>query len=143
MSYLPMDTPLGTPGPDEAPFWAACQGSELRIQCCAACGLHRHPPGPFCPRCRSEACHWDHVPGTGSVFSYTVVHHSAHPALKQAVPYNISVIVLDGADTVRLVSNVVDVPPEDMAIGLRVQVVWQDAAEGRILPRFRRAETSP
>ncbi len=140
MSYLPLETPLGTPGPDEAPFWAACQKRELRIQRCASCGLHRHPPGPFCPRCRSEATEWALVPGTGSVFSYTIVQHAAHPALKQSVPYNISVVLLDAADTVRLVSNVVDVTPEDMAIGLRVEVVWEDAAEGRILPRFRRAE---
>jgi uncharacterized OB-fold protein len=138
MSYLPAETPLGTSGPDEAPFWAACQHRELRIQHCAACGLHRHPPGPFCPRCRSGATDWALVPGTGTVFSYTIVHHSAHSALRQAVPYNVAVVMLDGADTVRLVSNVVDVPPEQMAIGLRVQLAWEDAAEGRVLPRFRR-----
>ncbi len=138
MSYLPAETPLGTPGPDEAPFWAACQKRELRIQRCAACGLHRHPPGPFCPRCRSKDTGWDLVPGTGSVYTFTIVHHAAHPALKATVPYNIAIVLLDGADDVRLISNVVDVRPEDMAIGLRVQVAWQEAAEGRILPRFRR-----
>lgn len=78
------------------------------------------------------------MPGTGSVYTFTIVHHAAHPALKDTVPYNVSIMLLDGADDVRLISNVVDVPPEDMAIGLRVRVAWEEAAEGRILPRFRR-----
>ena len=140
MSYLPIETPLGVPGPDEAPFWAACQSRELRIQRCSACGLHRHPPGPICSRCRSEATEWRLVPGTGSVFTYTIVQHAAHPALKQAVPYNVSIVLLDDADTVRLISNVVGVAPEQMSIGLRVKIVWEEAAEGRILPRFAPAE---
>ena len=78
------------------------------------------------------------MPGTGSVYTFTVVHHAAHPALKGTVPYNIAIVLLDGADEVRLISNVVDVPFAEMAIGLRVRVAWEKAAEGRILPRFRR-----
>lgn len=138
MSYLPAGTPLGLPTPDEAPFWAACQNRELRIQRCASCGLHRQPPGPICSRCHSTASEWHQVPGTGSVFTYTVVHHAAHPVLKPVVPYNIAVILLDKADDVRLVSNVIDTR-EGLKIGARVELIWEEAAEGRLLPRFRLA----
>ena len=140
LSYLPDDTPAGVPSPDEAPYWAACQAHELRVQRCASCGRHRHPPAPFCPVCRSEQCEWRKVPGTGTVFSYTVAHQAAHPALKQALPYNVAVVLLDEADDVRLVTNVVDAGPEEIAIGLRVTVVWEKASDGRTLPRFRKAE---
>lgn len=140
MSYLPEATPMGFPGPDEAPFWAACEAGELRVQRCTACGRHRHPPGPTCPACRSEAHDWHRVPGTGAVFTYTIVHQAAHPALRASLPYNVAVVLLDDTDDVRLVSNVVDVAPEDMAIGLRVAVVWEAAGEGRTIPRFRRAD---
>ena len=137
MTYLPESTPMGVPGPDEAPYWAACQKRELRIQRCAACGLHRHPPAPFCPVCRSERCEWHQVPGTGTVFTYTIIHQAAHPALKPALPYNVAVVLLDEADDVRLVSNVVDAAPERIAIGMRVMVVWEAAGGGQLVPRFR------
>ena len=81
------------------------------------------------------------MPGTGSVYTFTIVHHAAHPALKGTVPYNIAIVLLDGADDVRLISNVVDVPPEGMTIGLRVKVAWEEALEGCFLPRFCRDAT--
>ncbi len=67
---------------------------------------------PACFNCGSMETEWAQVPGTGTVFSYTIVHHPAHPAVKSAVPYNIVVVHLDEADDVRIVSNVIDVPPE-------------------------------
>lgn len=140
MSYLPEGTPVPSPGPDDAPFWDACDRQELRIQCCADCGTFRHPPIPVCAACRSTKSTWARTSGTGTVFSYTVAHHPTHPALHGAPPYNIAVIHLDGAGDVRLVSNVVDVPPDEMRIGMRVIVVWDAIGDGHFLPRFRRED---
>ncbi|HMS80431.1 MAG TPA: OB-fold domain-containing protein [Burkholderiaceae bacterium] len=138
MAYLPDGTPSPQPGPDDRPFWDACARRELRIQRCSDCGRFRHPPMPRCPSCRSDAIEWAEVPGTGSVYSYTIVRHPVHPALVDAVPYNVVVVMLDGADDVRLVSNLLDVAPEDVAIGMRVALAWDDTPAGP-LPRFRRA----
>jgi uncharacterized OB-fold protein len=63
---------------------------------------------PVCPGCQSTEIEWVPVSGDGTVFSYTVVHHPVHPALRDAVPYNVAVVLLDGAGDVRLVSNVID-----------------------------------
>ena len=76
--------------------------------------------------------------GDGSVFSYTVVSHPVHPALKGHPPYNVAVVLLEGTGDVRLVSNVVDVPNGEMRIGLPVTVFWDDIGDGMFLPRFRR-----
>ena len=139
MSYLPQGTPLPTPSPDDQPYWDFCAQRDLRIQRCAACGRFRHPPMPFCAACGSERIEWAKVPGTGSVFSYTIVHHPTHPALKSAVPFNIAVVHLDEADDVRLVSNVIDAAPGEMAVGLRVTLAWDEIENGMFLPRFRKA----
>ena len=139
MAYLPAGTPTPRPLPDDQPFWDACARRELRIQRCGACGHFRHPPMPRCPRCRSDAIDWHRVSGEGEVFSFTIVHHAVHPALTHAVPFNVAVVMLDGAGDVRLVSNVVDASPDEMRIGLRVSLVWEEA-EGTVLPRFRKAE---
>ncbi|MCO5063929.1 MAG: OB-fold domain-containing protein [Rhizobiaceae bacterium] len=138
MSYLPSTMPSPEPTPDDKPFWEACARRELRIQRCAKCGLFRHPPTPVCGRCGSTSSEWPEVAGTGTVFTYTIAYHPTHPALKGATPYNIAVVLLDGADEVRIVSNVIDAAPEEMAVGLPVTLVWEEAGEGMFLPRFRK-----
>jgi len=138
MSYLPADFAVPEPLPHERPFWAYCEKRELRIQQCVSCGLFRHPPQPVCPKCRSMRSQWTELAGDGEVYTYTIVHHAATPALREAVPYNVAIVLLDGADDVRLTSNVIDLPPEGMHVGLRVKLVWETAG-GRSLPRFRKA----
>jgi uncharacterized OB-fold protein len=142
MSYLPDAMPLPPPGPDDAPFWEACARRELRVTRCTNCGAFRHPGTPVCAQCRSTAFDWPEVSGTGTVFSYTIAAHPTHAALKGHGPYNIAVVHLDGAGDVRLVSNVMDVPPEEMAIGMRVRLHWDELSDGSLLPRFVRAEES-
>ena len=139
MSYFPKGTPQPQANPDDQQYWNFLARRELRIQRCVKCGRFRHPPMPFCGRCGSGDTEWAAVPGTGSVFSYTIVHHAAHSALKESVPYNIAVVHLDGADDVRLVSNILDAKPEEMKVGLRVVLAWDDNGEGTALPRFRKA----
>jgi hypothetical protein len=73
------------------------------------------------------------------VFSFTVVHRAFLPALEAHVPYVVIVVELDDAPGVRLVSNLVEARPEQAAIGLAVEVVWDemDREAGLVLPRFR------
>jgi uncharacterized OB-fold protein len=79
---------------------------------------------------------WALVPGTGSVFSYTIAAHPTHPALRGHPPYNIAVVHLDGAGDVRLVTNIMDVATEDITIGMRVRLHWDELPDGQCLPRF-------
>ena len=139
MPYLPDGVPLPRPGPDDQPYWDFCRNRDLRIQRCSDCGTFRHPPAPVCAHCGSFAKDWAPVSGRGTVFSYTVIHHAVHPALKQAVPYNIAIVLLDDAGDVRLVSNVIDAAPADMRIGMPVQLAWDATADGGFVPRFRKA----
>ena len=73
------------------------------------------------------------------MFSYTIAHHAVHPTLKAALPYNIAVVLLEGAGDVRLVSNIIDAAPEEMRIDMPVELVWEDLPGGMTLPRFRKS----
>ncbi len=53
------------------------------------------------------------------------------------MPYNISVVMLDDTDDIRIISNVIDVAPADMKIGMPVKLVWEPFAGGGYAPRFR------
>jgi len=132
---------LASVGPDAntQPFWDACRKRELRLQRCADCGRFRQPPLPGCARCGSPRSEWPLLSGAGTVFSYTVVHHAAVPSLAASVPYNVVVVEIDDAPGARLISNLLDVPPEEMAIGMRVALAWDEVRDDLVLPRFRRA----
>jgi len=133
---------LADVSPDAAtrPFWDACRRRELRLQRCSDCGAFRQPPSAGCPHCGCARSDWPLLEGRGTVFSYTIVHHAAVPPLAAEVPYNVVVVALDDAPGARLISNLLDVAPEDLAVGMRVQVAWDEVKPDVVLPRFRRVE---
>ena len=65
----------------------------------ALLGLRPDPssPGAVCPRCRSVESQWSALPGTGTVFTFTVVRQAFIPALTETIPYVVAALDLDGA----------------------------------------------
>jgi uncharacterized OB-fold protein len=139
MAYLPVELARLAPDADTAPFWEACRRRELVLQRCVACGRFQHPPLAGCRECGGTRLEWARVGGRGTVFSYTIAHHPFLPALQEHVPYNVVVVELDDAAGVRLVSNLVDTPPGEIRVGMRVELVWEEVGAEVVLPRFRRA----
>jgi hypothetical protein len=127
--------PLPAITDDTRPFWEACRRRELVVQRCTACGAFRHPPSPVCWRCRRFEHEWVRSAGRGVVFSHAVVHRAFGADV--AVPYVVALVTLDDAPGVRLVSNLVDVAPDDVAIGMPVEVVFDDVSADVTVPRFR------
>jgi len=137
--WFPDQMPMPAANAETLGWWEAAAGHRLVVQRCSDCGRTRHPPGPLCPACRSGAAAWDELAGTGVVYTYTVVRQAFLPALADRLPYVVAAIELDGAGGARMVSNVVDVDPAAVSVGLRVQVVWEDMGPELALPRFRPA----
>ena len=75
------------------------------------------------------------MPGRGEVYTYTVVHRPI--AAGQQLPYVIAVIALEEAGGVRIISNLVDVDPDQLEIGMPVELVWEDMSADLAIPRFR------
>lgn len=127
--------PRPAPGPEVAPFWEWCRRHELRLQRCADCGAFRHHPRPRCPECRSASATWAEVRGTGTIASFTVCYPPVLPAFADRVPYNAVVVQLDEGPF--LVSNLVDVDNDEIAVGLPVEVTFVDLDDEVTLPQFR------
>jgi uncharacterized protein len=136
---IPRPDPAGA---DDARFWGALAGGALHLQRCTECGAFRHPPGPACAHCGSLASEWVPAAGTGEVWSFTVVHPPTLPAFADRTPYGAVVVRLD--EGVFLVSNLVDCPIAELAVGTRVECVPTKIAAGTdaggdfVLPLFRR-----
>jgi len=117
---------------DNAFWFEAAREHRLVIQRCSACGVLRHPPGPMCPRCRSLT--WDTVEACGraSLYSWVVAHHPRHPAFD--APYVVAVVELE--EGTRLITNLVDLAPDELEIGLPLRLRWVDADPDLSLPVF-------
>jgi uncharacterized OB-fold protein len=117
------------------PWWQAAAEHRLVVQRCAACGHLHMPPTPVCPECRNSESSWQQVSGRGEVYTYTIAHRPI--AQGQPLPTVIAVIALEDAGGVRLLSNLVDVDPAAISIGMPVEVVWEDMSDDLAIPRFR------
>jgi uncharacterized OB-fold protein len=130
--------PAPIPDEDTEPYWDACKAHELRAQRCTACGRFRWPPRGFCPACFSWDFTWEALPGRGVVDAFSVVHHVVNPAFKAEAPYVVALVELDGTNGhVKLPTNIVDCPWEEVNVGMPVEVVFDDLNEEVTLPKFR------
>ncbi len=115
---------------------------RIAVQECSACGALQHPPEEICAACGDMAFTSRTLAPTGTVHSYTIVHHAANGALAPSIPYAVVLVALDDAPEVRVVGNLLDAAVEDVVIGLPVEAVWEerstDDGETIRLPQWRR-----
>jgi hypothetical protein len=137
-AYLPADIAQIHVDESNRGFWEACNERVLTAQQCQACGHYQHPPRVGCAACQSADLAWAPLPGTGTIYTATVAHHGIG-GLVDRVPFNIIVVELDVSAT-RLVSNLVDEPADGVPIGAGVAVVWEQATDDQIVPRFALAD---
>ena len=102
---------------------------------CRACGAHFFPVRQVCAGCLGSDLESVRFSTAGTLYTYTVVHRPVAPG--QDLPFVIAVVELDGAEGVRLISNLVDTPPEELRVGMAVEVVWEDMSPDLAVPRFR------
>jgi uncharacterized OB-fold protein len=129
------DRPLPLPDPDSAFFWEATARRQLEILRCQTCKTWVHYPKPSCWNCGGAVLKPEKVSGRGIVYSYTVTHQDV-PGYE--APFAVVIVELEEQAGLRMVSNVVDVPPDDVRIGMPVEVTFQPVAEDVWLPLFKK-----
>lgn len=129
--------PLPQLNRDNRDFWTGGEVGELRIARCADCDGWVHPPRPVCRHCLSDNVAAQAVAGTGVIDSYTVNHQKWHPAME--VPFVLARVALDDVPGVYLTTNIVGCAVEDVAVGDRVRVVFEQQ-EDIYIPLFERID---
>lgn len=125
---------------DAAPFWQLLRDGTLHVQACGECGALRHPPRPRCAHCHSDRVRWEPVSGRAEVWSFTVCHPPVLPAFAARVPYVAAVVRL--VEGPFMVTDLVDVAPDEAVVGMAVEVVIEPLDDEVSLPRFRRADAA-
>ncbi len=114
------------------PFWTGGRDGKLMILRDRRTGRWVHPPER--QALENEHLAAEPVSGRGSVFTFTVNHHRYHPEVP--VPYVIALVELDEQPGLRLPANIVGCPVEDVHIGMRVRVDFEEHGEV-FVPVFR------
>ncbi|ANG64409.1 DNA-binding protein [Marinobacterium aestuarii] len=120
---------------DNRAFWQGGERGELLIHYCSGCARFFHPPGPICPDCASLEVDARAVSGKGTVLSYTLNYQPWIPELE--VPYVVAIIELADQPSLRFISNVVNMDPMEVHIGMPVKVRFLNV-EDVWLPLFER-----
>ncbi len=119
---------------DDALFWTGGADGKLHFPKCSDCGYIVHPPSPVCPQCLGRELMPVAVSGMGTVETYTLNHHPWMPDMQ--VPFAIAIVTLDEQDDLRLMTNIVNTPPETVEIGMRVKVLFETCEDDIYLPLF-------
>ncbi|MCU1452275.1 MAG: hypothetical protein JWN46_421 [Acidimicrobiales bacterium] len=118
---------------DSAVFWDAARAGRLVAQRCRSCGRLHHPPRPMCPACHSIELEAHELSGNGTVYSYALLHYPQNPAFT----YPVVAALVDLDEGVRMLSNLVGVEPERVAIGMEVEVTFEPTKDDGVVPLFR------
>lgn len=114
------------------PFWEGCRSHELRYQHCADCGVANFPPTEHCRQCLSASLEWTRSAGAGEIYSWTVVHRPVTADFEP--PYAPAIVTLD--EGYQMLTNIVGIAADALAVGLRVQVEFHSVGEDLTLPYF-------
>jgi uncharacterized OB-fold protein len=126
--------PMPRPSPESLPFWEGAKAKRLMLPRCNSCGQFWFPPSQRCHHCLAADLEWKAAVGTGRIYSFVVYHRVYHSAFEGEVPYVVAIVELDEGP--RLLTNIVDTPPEDVRCDARVRAVFEDMGSGVTIPKF-------
>jgi uncharacterized OB-fold protein len=129
--------PLPEIDEENRPWWEALQRHELYVQKCRDCGDIRSYPRALCTECLSSRTEWVRASGAGKVYTFTVTCQNQAPGFRETLPYIMAYVEL--AEGVKMLTNLVDCRPEEVKIGMPVEVVFDDVTPEVTLVKFRPA----
>ena len=131
--------PLPQPDQDSEAFWTGTKEGKLLIQHCDHCNRMQFFPRYFCTTCAGEV-RWIETAGKGEVHTFSIVRQNHTPPFNELTPYVLAIIELE--EGVRMMGNVIDVPIEDVEIGMPVEVRFVAETDDIVLPLWAPAGSS-
>ena len=118
-------------------FWEALAATSSTCSAAATAGRCATTRAPSVRAASPSAPNGCAASGRGTVYTFTVTHQNQAPGFREALPYVLAIVEL--AEGVRLLTNIVGCAPDAVRIGMPVEVVFEDVTPEITLPKFRPA----
>ena len=128
---LPEATPVSTP------FWQALTEHRILVQFSPSLDRYVFYPRTLAPGTLADDLEWREIDGSGTVYTFTVARRPTGPPWADAVPQILAVVEWDVGP--RFSTELVEVDPAEVRIGMRVSPVFCDVAEVTLL-KYRPAD---
>jgi uncharacterized protein len=122
---------------ENRPWWEALKRHELYLQKCRDCAAIRYYPRAQCPECLSPRTEWVRASGRGKVYTFTATWQNQAAGFRESIPYVMAYVQLDEGP--KMLTNIIDCGPEQVKIGMPVEVVYEDVTAEVTLAKFRPA----
>ncbi|MDI6795679.1 MAG: Zn-ribbon domain-containing OB-fold protein [Desulfatibacillaceae bacterium] len=132
-----MTRPLPIVQPWSEAFWAGAREGKLLLQHCKECSATIFYPRKFCPECWSADIEWRQASGKATVYTFSTAYDMVEPRFWADLPYTIAYV--DLAEGPRMMTRIVDCAPEDIKVGMKVEVTFHKLDDKFSLPFFRPA----
>jgi uncharacterized OB-fold protein len=109
------------PDRDTVDYWQALADGKLVTTHCHDCGQWSWPPRPICSKCHGDNLSLDAVSGTGTVYSWIVVHRSTTPDMMKYAPYTLALVRLDEQADIYIPGRLIT--DKDVHRGMKVRVI--------------------
>lgn len=116
--------PMPVKTPTSAPFWEALTEHRIVIQYSPSSQAYVFYPRVLAPRTLAADLEWREISGMGTLYTFTVARRPVGPHFADAVPQLLAIVEWDEGP--RFSTEMVDVAPEDLRIGMRVRPVFCD-----------------
>ncbi len=119
-------------------FWDAANEGRLAVQNCTTCNRLQFPAQAACDECGSgDSLEWKQVSGRGKIYNYGVVHDCPIALLKEDLPFNLAVIMLDDDSEILMYSHLPGIPVDQVPVGAAVEVIFEATANGQMVPEWK------
>ncbi|MXP24156.1 hypothetical protein GIY30_22730 [Gordonia sp. HNM0687] len=128
--------PAPWPAFESVEFWAGANEHKLKIQRCSETLNYIYPPDTVSPWTRRETLEYVEVSGRATLYSYAGLSQAFHAGFADHLPYVIALVELEEQPGLRMITNIVGTPLEELSIGLPLIVDFDDRGE-QTVPVFR------
>jgi len=119
-----MEMPMPVPTPVTRPFWDGLRQHKVRLQYSPSSDRWVFYPRILTPRSLVDDLEWREVSGAGSLYTFTIARKPTAPPWADSVPQLLAVVELDEGP--RLTTELVNVDPKDIKVGMRLRPVFCD-----------------
>ncbi|MHA3022432.1 Zn-ribbon domain-containing OB-fold protein [Mycobacterium sp. BMJ-28] len=127
---IPLSRPLPLPTPTSAPFWDGLRRHEIWIQFSPSSNAYVFYPRVLAPGTLADDLQWRRISGAGTLVSFAVAQRPVAPQFADAVPHLLGVV--QWQEGPRLATELVDIAPGDLRVGMPVAPVFTDIPDAGV-----------